>query len=225
MPLEKVWLTKTTLIDYPGRVAAVVFTPGCNLRCPYCHNPELVAGPYPADPLSLKDIELFLLRRKNVLEGVCVTGGEPLLHPDLPELIELIRSFGLSVKLDTNGLFPDRLKLQKCDFIAMDIKTVPAKYHLVGAESPEPLLESIRWIISSGIDHEFRTTMAPGIIDIEDLDEIAELIQGTGRYTLTCFRPGKTLDENFGKTLPYSSEAMKEAVEKVASKGIPVSLR
>ena len=225
MPLERICLIKTTLIDYPGKVGAVVFTPGCNLKCPYCHNPEMVTGPLPSDAISISDFEFFLVKRKNVLEGVCITGGEPLLHPDLPELIDLIRSYELSVKLDTNGMYPGRLKEQKCDYIAMDIKTVPSKYHLLGADSPAPVLESIEWILSSGIEHEFRTTMAPGIVDIDDLDEIAELIQGTNQYTLTSFRPGKTLDTEYGKKLPYTSEFMNEAVERVASKGIPVKLR
>jgi pyruvate formate lyase activating enzyme len=225
MPLEKVCLTKTTLIDYPGKVAAVVFTPGCNLRCPYCHNPELVTGPIPEEAISFDDLEVFLDKRKNVLDGVCITGGEPLIHPDLPDLINLIRSFGLAVKLDTNGTFPERLKEQKCDFIAMDIKTVPVKYHLLGADNPAPVIESIKWILSSGIDHEFRTTMAPGIVEIEDLDEIAELIQGTQQYILTGFRPGNTLDRKYSDTAPFPPEAMEKALQRIVSKGISVKLR
>jgi pyruvate formate lyase activating enzyme len=225
MPLGSVCLTKTTLIDYPGKVAAVVFTPGCNLRCPYCHNPELVDGSIPEEAISFTELDAFLDKRRNVLEGVCITGGEPLMHQDLADLIDLIHFHGLAVKLDTNGMFPRRLAQQKCEFIALDVKTVPSKYHLVGAESGEPVLESIQWILSSGIDHEFRTTMAPGIIDEEDLTEIAELVEGTKNYTLTSFRPGITLDPAYSSKTPYSREDLEKFADTLGEKGIPVHLR
>jgi len=107
MALTHVGLQKTTLLDFPGEVAATVFTPGCNLRCPYCHNPSLVQPPYPQDLISLEELDRFLEKRAKVLGGVCITGGEPLLHDNLDELISLIRSHGLKVKLDTNGTFPE----------------------------------------------------------------------------------------------------------------------
>ena len=122
-------MLKTTLLDFPGEVAAAVFTPGCNLRCPYCHNPELVRPPFPDEMISLEKLGVFLEKRASLLGGVCITGGEPLLHDNIGDLVSLIRSHGLKVKLDTNGTFPERLARIDADYIAMDLKTDPEKYH------------------------------------------------------------------------------------------------
>src|SRR6056297_47161 len=217
MALNRMALQKTTLLDYPGEVAATLFTPGCNLRCPYCHNPELVTPPFPDDLLSRGEILSFLKKRAGVLGGVCVTGGEPLLHPDLPELADEIHGLGLKVKIDTNGTMPERIEaiLPKVDYVAMDVKTAPRRYgelgmNAAGAEEPagrsgettadaadaaaEPIKRSIRTIIESGIEHEFRTTCLPGLVKEEDIREITEAIQGAAAYYLVQFRPAVTLD-------------------------------
>jgi pyruvate formate lyase activating enzyme len=130
--LDRVGLQKTTLLDFPGEVAATVFIPGCNLRCPYCHNPGLVSPPFPEDMIPVGELDAFLSRRARVLGGVCITGGEPLVHPDIGSLVGIIRSHGLQVKLDTNGTFPGRLEELLAsglvDYVAMDIKTAPDLY-------------------------------------------------------------------------------------------------
>ncbi len=127
----RIGLVKTSLVDFPAEVAAALFIRGCNLRCPYCHNPELVLGPEPPGLLDPEEVLAFLHRRKNVLGGVCVSGGEPLLHPELPEFLREIRHLGLKVKLDTTGTLPEALGRIEADYIAMDLKTVPEKYGLL----------------------------------------------------------------------------------------------
>lgn len=132
MALGRVGLLKTTLADFPGEVAATVFTPGCNLRCGFCHNPEFISPPYAYGLLSLEEVKRYLEKRANLLGGVCITGGEPLLHEDLYDFVFFIKKLGLKVKLDTNGTFPDRIDTGAVDYLAMDVKTVPAKYGLLG---------------------------------------------------------------------------------------------
>lgn len=128
MALDRLGLVKTTLLDYPGEVAATIFTPGCNLRCPYCHNPDFVSGDPTGEEITLGEFFRFLEKRKGVLGGICITGGEPLIHKDLGDLIAAVRERGLKVKLDTNGTFPERLASLDVDYIAMDLKTIPDNY-------------------------------------------------------------------------------------------------
>ena len=139
MSIQNLGLLKTTLLDFPGEVAATVFTSGCNLRCPYCHNPEFVTGETAGDEISLSDFFNFLEKRKNVLGGICITGGEPLIHEDLKELIYEIKKTGLKVKLDTNGTFPDRMKHLDADYISMGSENftgqIPSSYTFSSSES------------------------------------------------------------------------------------------
>lgn len=228
MPLERLGFIKTSLIDYPGTVSAVVFTPGCNLRCPYCHNPELVTGSLPPDLIQKNSVLKHLEKRKSILGGVCITGGEPLLHKDLPEFIETLHVLGLKVKVDTNGTFPERLSLLRADFIAMDIKTDPEKYPLLlgaGESQATNLKESIRWIIASGIPHQFRTTVVPGIVGKEDLQRVLPLLAGAKELVLTQFRPGKLLDPSFSTKLPPTLEELGELKALAENAGIPCRIR
>lgn len=245
MTLTRAGLVKTTLIDFPGEVAATVFTPGCNLRCPYCHNPELVIPPFPEDLLPIEDVRRFLTKRASVLGGVCITGGEPLLHTDIAGFIDFCKNLGLKVKLDTNGCFPRRLRplLAGIDYIAMDIKTLPEKYGGLLGKNPDSssslsknLRRSIEIIISSGVRHEFRTTMAPGIAGTEDAVKIAELLKSvytaaardprsTGRYILTQFRPGTTLDPAFSELCPYFETDLHRAAETIRKTGMNCEVR
>ena len=218
---------KTTLINYPGRVASVIFLPGCNLCCPYCHNPELVLNR--ADDLEeIDSILAHLEKRKNVVEGVCISGGEPLIHSDLGNLIAEIRKMGYLIKLDTNGTFPDRILELKPDYIAMDIKTSPEKYNLLtpagGPSVSEKILKSVEIIKNSGISHEFRTTLAPGIVDEDDIRKICNLIGGTELYVLAGYVPGHTLDKNFPHR-PYSAARTEAMAQIVRDAGIPLKLR
>ncbi|POR01029.1 hypothetical protein AU468_09185 [Alkalispirochaeta sphaeroplastigenens] len=180
MPLERLGLQKTTLLDYPGRVAAVLFTQGCPLRCPYCHNPELLQGPPPDSFLPRGEIRAFLHRRRTVLEGVVITGGEPLLHQDLGDLVEEITSLGLAVKLDTSGAFPESLERilrdRPVDMVALDLKTRPERYHLVGGRGDD-LLRSLEVLRAWGGRYLLRTTLAPQVVTPEDLDALAALVR------------------------------------------------
>jgi pyruvate formate lyase activating enzyme len=213
-----------------------VFTPGCNLRCPYCHNPDLVFPPYPDDLVPVEEVESFLKRRARVLGGVCITGGEPLLHTGLTGFVRYCRSLGLKVKLDTNGTLPDRLDCGLFDYIAMDVKTSPEHYSRVAAPraaetAPEDpaaagrVLASIEKIKRSGVPHEFRTTVVPGIVDAGDVAVIAGLIGGADKYVLVQFRNGKTLDPAYADLDPYPSSELEAMAEGVREKGVPCELR
>ncbi|HAK45157.1 MAG TPA: anaerobic ribonucleoside-triphosphate reductase activating protein, partial [Spirochaeta sp.] len=197
---EKLYgLNKTTLIDFPGKVASTIFTRGCNLRCPYCHNPDFVSGTDVPDLFTWGEITDYLKKRSHLLGGVCITGGEPLLHDDLPDNISDIHGLGLEVKIDTNGTLPDKLRHLKVDYIAMDIKTSLEDYVRLGftgddSELAGRITESIRIVKESGIPHHFRTTVVPGFVSIKVIKDILKLVEGEGTYVLQGFRPGNTLD-------------------------------
>ena len=184
---------KLTLLDFPGRTACTVFTGGCNFRCPFCHNSLLVTD---MDDAQYTEEEIFqhLERRKNVLDGVAVTGGEPLLQKDIERFLYEIKDKGYAVKLDTNGSFPDKLKdilqLGLADYVAMDIKNCKEKYaETIGLESFDlkPVEESIELLAGSGVDYEFRTTVTQNFHTPEDMEKIALWIKGTPRYFLQNF--------------------------------------
>lgn len=183
-------LQKMTLLDFPDRVAATVFLPGCNFRCPFCHNSPLLRG---VDELSEDELFAYLKKRKGLLDGVCVTGGEPLLQPDLEDFLQKIKALGLGVKLDTNGSQPQHLGklLQKglIDYIAMDIKNSPAKYEsTAGAMGILPQVqESVELIRSCGVDYEFRTTVVAELHEAQDFHEIGRWLQGVKAYYIQCF--------------------------------------
>ena len=187
-------LQKVTLLDYPGKVACTVFLPGCNLRCPFCHNPALVLPDRETDSLSTEELLAFLETRRGKLDGVCVTGGEPTLYEDLPALLRQIRGLGFAVKLDTNGCDPARLaeilNQGLVDYVAMDVKNAPARYaETVGIPgfNPAPVEESIRLLRKSTVDYEFRTTLVRELHRPEDLDAIAAWLAGAPRYYLQNF--------------------------------------
>jgi len=195
---------KFSLIDYPDKICAIVFTQGCNFRCPYCHNPELVDPKKPAN-IGLKKDEIlsFLDGRKGRLNAVTITGGEPLLQSDLRAFLSAIKRLGYLVKLDTNGSFPSRLKgiMQSkfVDYIAMDIKTSLDKYHQVIKRKihTRKILDSIRLIMDSGLDYEFRTTVVKALFEKDDFYTIGQLIKNARLYVLQKFVPSKTLDDAF----------------------------
>ena len=168
---------KVTLLDYPGRVACTVFLGGCNLRCPFCHNAGLVRTPM-AEADAYPALIDYLEKRKGILQGVCITGGEPLLHPDLPDLLRTVKDMGYPVKLDTNGSLPRQLEKALAtgyvDYVAMDIKHAPEAYHkATGCDLDfSPFDESVRLIRESGLPYEFRTTAVRGIHEIKDFEAI-----------------------------------------------------
>lgn len=193
---------KMTLIDYPGKIATTVFTVGCSFRCGFCHNPELVIpAKFPKPNNMAEEFFQHLSRRKGKLEGVCITGGEPTIQPDIIEFIKKIKQMGFLVKLDSNGTQPEVLgkiiKEKLVDFIAMDIKSSPNRYPLAtGIDFDiKKIKKSVKLIMESGIDYEFRTTVVPGIHDEKDFEKIGKWIKGARAYYLQEYRDGHILDQ------------------------------
>ena len=195
---------KTSLIDFPGKVACVLFLKGCNFSCPYCHNPDLVRDNGNTSPAYLEDgIFGFLEKRKGLLDGVVISGGEPTLQQGLPFACEKIKSMGFSVKLDTNGSRPDMIegliREGLVDYIAMDIKTDPTDYAQVVNERFQcsDILSSIRIIMESSTAYEFRTTCVRFLVDDEIIGNIARTIEGAPLYALQAFNPAEILHPEF----------------------------
>jgi len=193
-------LQKTTLLDYPGRVACTVFLGGCDLRCPFCHNAGLVLDPDNEPYIDEAELFSFLNKRKGILDGVCITGGEPLMQMETIGLIKRIKSMGFSVKIDTNGTFPERLKeltdVGLLDYIAMDVKSSLKNYpKAVGLRSFDTacIERSAKHIMTCGVDYEFRTTAAKGLINKDDFIEIGKWLNGAKRYFIQAFRDGESL--------------------------------
>jgi pyruvate formate lyase activating enzyme len=202
-------LQKNTLIDYPGKIGCVLFFSGCNFSCPYCHNPELARGRVPDAQKIFEDRAIdFLSRRRGLLEGVVISGGEACLSKDLKRICRSIKAMGYAVKLDTNGSRPKVLKALMdeglVDFVAMDVKAAPAAYFpaLRPTDRPQDLEESIDLLLTAGIDTEFRTTCAAPIVDAAVIEAIARRIAGAQRYVLQPCLPGHALDPTFFETHP-----------------------
>ncbi len=214
MSFKLAGLQKTTFIDYPEKIACIVFTQGCNFRCGYCHNPELFENKEPV--LSVPAFFEFLNKRKGKLDGVVITGGEPTLHgKDLIEFIKEVKSLGFLVKLDTNGTHPDVLQEllneNLLDYIAMDIKAPLAKYKTITQTDIDTKIikKSIDMIMNSSVDYEFRTTIVKSQLSVEDLRQIGELIQGAKRYYMQKFLATKILDETLMSEESYTDEEFK----------------
>lgn len=214
-------LVKTTLIDYPKKIACIVFTQGCNFRCSFCHNPSLIPikreENAQTEEVTEESFFEFLNTRKGKLDGVSITGGEPTLQQDLQNFMKKIKDMGFLVKLDSNGSNPQILKeiIEKglVDYIAMDIKHTREKYPLaMGRKLPiERIEESVELIMNSGIDYEFRTTVVPTIHAEEDFVEIAKWIKGAKNYYLQEYRDVTTLD----KTLPQKTQGKTLDLDKI----------
>lgn len=189
---------KMTLLDYPTKTACTVFAGGCNLRCPFCHNADLVRRPMAVESME-GEVLAYLEKRRGLLDGVCVTGGEPLLQPDLIVFLEKLKAMGYLVKLDTNGRLPERLrtalKTGLVDYVAMDLKHTPEGYcRAVGCEvEPEHFLRSMEILQESGVFYELRTTAVKGIHKIEDFGEMARLIPQEPPYFIQCFKDSGNL--------------------------------
>ncbi|MGL1890316.1 MAG: anaerobic ribonucleoside-triphosphate reductase activating protein [Spirochaetaceae bacterium] len=214
----------TTLLDYPGEIASVLFLPGCNLKCPYCHNPSIV------NPLNdtLDNIDIILEaidKRKHLISGVVISGGEPTLYQDLNEYITYFQNLGLKVKLDTNGTNPDLLKKLKPNYIAMDLKTSLEKYVAIGYKGSSEIKESLDWIKNSGIDYEIRTTAAPIIFTKDDLKQMLPLLKDVKNYYITNFRNSETLVPAYNLNTPYSDYELEEFVKICKDAGINCTLR
>lgn len=207
---------KLSVIDYPEKLCALGFTGGCNFRCHYCHNPELVIDYKNLPDIDEDEIIKFMKKRKGILDGFCITGGEPTIHKDLPKFMKKIKNCGFLVKLDTNGTNPEMLihiiKEGLIDYVAMDIKGAPGRYpEIVGENSDlSKINESVKVIMQSKIDYEFRTTVFPKFFGEEDAKKIGEWIVGAKHYVLQQPRVVKTLDKNFKKAKLYTNNELKE---------------
>lgn len=217
-------IQKTSLVDYPGRVSAVLFVAGCNMRCPYCHNPELVehADLESAGLVSVAEVLAFLARRRDVLTGVVLSGGEPTMHAELPELAQAIRALGFKVKLDTNGTLPARIVPVGADYIAMDLKTSPERYAELWPGAPDDaavrIRSSVMAVRQSGVEYEFRITCAPGIFAEADAEAIAALLAPEDAVFLQRYRPGRVLDPVWASgVFPYTEKRMAGLLDIVRS--------
>ncbi len=185
---------KLTLLDFPGKVAATLFTAGCNLRCPFCHNASLVTHIEQGGVYTEEEVLSYLKKRHGILDGICLTGGEPLLHAGVESFLASVKELGYAVKLDTNGTFPERLAALLdaglLDYVAMDIKNRKEKYPLtVGIEGfPLDAVErSVALLLSGKVDYEFRTTVVKGLHTVEDIAAIGAWIRGAEKYFLQQF--------------------------------------
>jgi pyruvate formate lyase activating enzyme len=224
-------LQKFSLIDYPGRISAIVFTQGCNFRCPYCHNPELVDPVQYGPVLPEEEVISFLEKRRGKLDAVTLTGGEPTLQPDLDRFLQEIKKMGYLIKLDTNGSMPDALEKLihggLVDYLAMDVKGPLQKYvQIAGTEvQTRKIRKSIALIANSGIDHEFRTTVVRSQLVNEDLIAIAGLLKKGRLHVLQTFVPVKTLCPEFLAETSYSPEEFSAVQEYLAGKNRRIVLR
>jgi pyruvate formate lyase activating enzyme len=209
-------LQKFTMVDFPGLIAATVFTRGCTFACPFCHNPELVVPGKFIPLMNNNEVMTFFEKRKKQLKGVCITGGEPTLQKDLPEFIQKLKDMGYKIKLDTNGSNPEMLerlmKSRNVDYIAMDIKSQLSKYEKATNTKVSSLniKKSIDLIINSDIDYEFRTTVCYPIHAVKDFEEIGKLIKGAKRYYIQNFVQSKHIDEH-QKFKPFSDQELTTA--------------
>ncbi len=228
-------LQGTSLIEYPGKISTVLFSAGCNLACPFCHNPDLVNPDLLDSTCSLSNVEVIeeLKEREGFIDAVVLTGGEPLLYTENLELLKRIKKETLLlVKLDTNGTFPERLQqaLPYVDFVAMDLKTSPKKYKMAtgGRAGIEPVLKAAGILMEQNkVAWEFRSTMVPGIVEEQDIMELLNILgpKKIRRYAIQRFRSDKTLSRELLGTPSYPAEYLEKIAEEMAERVIDVQLR
>jgi len=218
-------MIETSLIDWEGKIVSTLYVSSCNFRCPYCYNCDLVLHPNNFKNIPFEDINNYLLKRRDFIDGICMSGGEPTLYPDLPSYFKEIKDKGFLIKLDTNGANPklleDLLGLGLVDYIAMDIKSSLDfdNYSKAAGIRDKVLLEkvkdSIKLIMNSKVDYEFRTTVVPKLHTEKTIIKIAKYISGAKKYVLQNFSPlERTLEPTFQKIIPYSAEKIQELTEK-----------
>ncbi|MBN2100552.1 anaerobic ribonucleoside-triphosphate reductase activating protein [Candidatus Dojkabacteria bacterium] len=220
-------LKKVTLIDYPGKIACTLFTHGCNFRCPFCHNPELVIQkPDNKNSISSNRVLNFLSKRKGKLDGVVLTGGEPLLgFADMIPFIREVKKLGFFVKIDTNGTSPSAveqlIKKKLVDFFAVDYKCTPQNYEIMHASSNDfdSFMKTLSIIVDSGITHEIRTTVVRGLHDENEIKEMMPLIRGVEKYVIQNFVPSKTIDPDYANLKGFTHNEL-EVLLKIAKRTV-----
>ena len=222
MDLEIKGFIETSFLDWDGKIVSTLYVPLCNFRCPFCHNSGLIEDPQQYGTVSIEYIKKFLLDRKDFIDGICLTGGEPCLHKNhgLFEFMKSIKDLGFQVKLDTNGTDPDTLQKiiddSLVDYIAMDIKgPLDERYNkLAGIKvNLDKIKQSIKIIMGSGVDYEFRTTVVPTLLDTKDFEDIAKYIKGAQKYVFQQFAAEHTWDKSLREVNPYPKEKLEEMVE------------
>ncbi|MEO0073988.1 MAG: anaerobic ribonucleoside-triphosphate reductase activating protein [candidate division WOR-3 bacterium] len=206
-----VGLVATSLIDWDGKIASVIFIGGCNFACPFCHNSQIAADDRSLREVTWSEIASSLETKLGWLDAVVVSGGEPLMHPELFELCHSIRQMGLKIKIDTNGSFPYALKrlmnLKLVDFVAMDVKTrLDRRYQHAAGRMVDlaPIRRTIRLLLQSEVDYEFRTTLVPGIVNLDDILAIGKELEGARRLVLQQFVPATARSPSLRTVKPYS---------------------
>ena len=226
MKLSIKGIQKTSLIDYPGKVASIIFFGGCNFLCPFCHNPELVEGYEEFDDITPEEILAFLSDRKMWIDGVCLSGGEPTIYQDLVSFCAEIKKRGFLIKLDTNGTGVNVLEKlidgNLVDFIAMDIKHSPEKYYqAVGLDKDkttniiESVKKAVQLIKKSAVEYEFRTTVVPKLHSADDVYAIARWLEGSSLFILQQFRPGKTLNPDYSGRETFEPGILQDMKKKI----------
>lgn len=221
----------TSLLDFPGKIASLIFFGGCNLRCPYCHNPGLVLEPESYPDLPLDEVLEELAERQGFIDGVVVTGGEPTLATELLPLLRGVRALGLQIKLDTNALVPRVLEQLLAeglvDFIACDLKTAPARYPELGCQQAQiaALEQSLALLLASKVPVEFRTTCVPGLVEAADVETLGAAIAGARKWVLQQFVPSHAMDPDFQLLSPHSAATLKNFAALARSHVPTVQLR
>ncbi len=227
-------LQRFSLLDYPGKISCIVFTQGCNFRCPYCHNPELVDSRLFMPKIMPQVFFSFLEKRIQKIDAVVITGGEPTIQSDLPDFVQKIKTLGFQVKLDTNGSHPEVLSalLEKklLDYIAMDIKAPLDLYEKVSGVSKNgslntAILKSIELIIKSNVDHEFRTTIVKDLLSKADILAIAGMVKGAQSYILQNFVPSKTLDHTFLDCTTFNQSDLDDLLQRLEALHLKCEVR
>lgn len=223
-------LQKLSLLDYPDKIGATIFTGGCNFLCPFCHNKDLVIGIEKIKEIPQEEVFSFLEKRKGILEGICISGGEPLIHEEIGEFINKIKDMGYLIKIDTNGSYPDELKnLMKkklIDYVAMDIKNSPGKYPITCGKSQidiEKIKESVSILMNNNIQYEFRTTVIKELHNIEDFQIISEWLKGASKYFLQSYKDSENVIER--RFNPYDNCQLEKFKEILSQKISFVQIR
>ncbi len=215
-------IQKTSLLDYPDVISAIIWTVGCNFRCPFCYNKEIVIGN--VQPVSEKEVMSFLEKRKGMLEGLVISGGEPLMQKDISDFCEKVKKMSYLIKIDTNGMYPEKLKelIDKnlIDYVAMDIKASKKKYEkLTNVKvNIKKIEESINLLQNSKIDYEFRTTFVPKLLTKDDIIDIAKWLNGSKKFYLQQFKPNSPLiSAKLEDFTPYTKKELADTLEEIKS--------